>query len=123
MSVEPGAPASTQDLLVPRSKPTRMIFDFTDAGAFSRDGVRRLIGCGGLDPKGGGVATDDFSSDAVGMMSYGLEGRRALKRTEKLSGSPVRTWASLTTFLGQHLVDEVGNARQHRARVRWGWNG
>jgi len=70
ISVEPGAPARTHDLLVPRSKPTSTTFDLVAAGA--REGVSRLIGWGGFEPNGEGVATEDvLSSDAVGIVMMG----------------------------------------------------
>src|SRR5215216_3117711 len=114
MSVEPGAPARTQDLLVPRSKPTSTTLDLPVAGEAARDVFPRLIGCGGLESKGVGVATDVFSGNAVGIMAFLLVGRTSLKRTEKSGGPAGISRVLWSAILSEHLVDEVRDPWQHR---------
>jgi len=61
MSVDPGSPARRQDLLVPKSKPTRIEFvfgGFICAGKAGAAGWPAELGC--------------FSSVAVVMMDVGL---------------------------------------------------
>ena len=105
MSVPVEGPASTQDLFVPRSKPTSLVFVLGAEPRAVAERGRSVVA--GLAGKVGG-----FSKEAVVMIVDDLYvwvgGTRAWLEILRSAAADTRA-VVLRGFLGDHLVDEVGD--------------